>query len=63
MKKGQKLKAIDTCTMYESGKDALIIGKIYKVNEVTEKSIKVKSEIDESHSFDLKEINDFFEVL
>ena len=63
MKKGQKLKAIDTCTMYESGKDALIIGKIYKVNEVTEKSIKIKSEIDESHSFDLKDIPEFFEVL
>ena len=60
---GQKIKAIDTCTMYDSGEDALIIGKIYKVNEVSEKSIKVKTEIDESHSFDLKEINDFFEVL
>jgi len=49
--------------VYYSGEDALIIGKIYKVNEVNEKSIKVKTEIDESHSFDLKEINDFFEVL
>ena len=63
MKIGQKLKAIDPCTMYDSGEDALIVGKIYKVNEVSEKSIKVKTEIDESHSFDLKEINDFFEVL
>jgi hypothetical protein len=63
MKIGQKLKAIDTCTMYESGVDALIIGKIYKVVDLTLHTIKVKTEIDESHSFDKIDIAEFFEVI
>jgi hypothetical protein len=63
MKIGQKLKAIDTCTMYDSGEDALIVGKIYKIVEVNEKSIKVKTEIDESHSFDKVDFNEFFETV
>jgi hypothetical protein len=63
MKIGQKIKAIDTCTMYEDGKDALIIGKIYKIVDVTLHTIKVKTEIDESHTFDKVTFNEFFETV
>jgi hypothetical protein len=62
-KKGQKIKAVDPCTMYDSEEDALIIGKIYKIVEVTEKEIIVKTEIDQNHFFDKKLFNDFFETV
>jgi hypothetical protein len=60
---GQKIKAIDTCTMHDSQEDALIIGKIYKIVDVTLHTIKVKTEIDESHTFDKVDFNDFFETV
>jgi len=63
MKKGQKIKAIDPCTMYDSGGDALIVGKIYKIVKVTEKEIIVKTKIDENHFFDKKLFNEFFETV
>jgi hypothetical protein len=63
MKIGQKIKAIDTCTMYDSQEDALIIGKVYKVVDVTLHTIKVKTEIDESHTFDKVDFNEFFETV
>lgn len=63
MKIGQKIRAIDPCTMYDSGEDALIIGKIYKILDVTLHTIKVKTEIDESHSFDKVDFNEFFETV
>jgi hypothetical protein len=62
-KKGQKIKAIDPCTMYDSGEDALIVDKIYKIVDVTLHTIKVKTEIDESHTFDKVDFNEFFETV
>jgi hypothetical protein len=49
--------------MYDSEEDALIVGKIYKIVEVTEKEIIVKTEIDENHFFDKKLFNEFFETV
>lgn len=63
MKIGQKIRAIDTCTMYDTEEDAFIIGKIYKIVDVTLHTIKVKTEIDESHTFDKVDFNEFFETV
>jgi hypothetical protein len=49
--------------MYDSGEDALIVGKIYKIVDVTLHTIKVKTEIDESHTFDKVDFNEFFETV
>jgi hypothetical protein len=60
---GQKIKAIDPCTIYDSSEDALIVGKIYKIVKVTEKEIIVKTEKDKNHFFDKKLFYEFFETV
>ncbi len=62
IKVGDKLTAIDPCTMNESGEDALIVGKEYTVSHIKKRSFLIESEIGTGHEFSIKDANEFFKL-
>lgn len=63
LKVGQKIRAIDRCIMKDSGKPALIIGKLYPIFKIDKTSIYVESEIFGVHEFPFNEVSNFFHII
>lgn len=57
--KGNSLIASDPCKMLNGQGNALIVGKVYKPTKTDKYGIfKIKSEIDNEHSFDINSIRE-----
>lgn len=63
IKIGTKLIAIDECKMEFGDGNALIIGKSYKVNNIINNYIVIKSELCNVHEFEINELHEFFNLL
>ena len=63
LKVGDMLVAIDNCIMTDTKEQALTIGKSYRVNNVTNYSIYVKSNVDDNHEFLKEYLNEFFTII
>lgn len=59
---GDEIKAIDECLLDLDNKNALIVGKYYKIKRHGGDEIEIKSEVHDKHSFSLLELDQFFHV-
>lgn len=57
---GDKIVAIDECRMDDNTGNALIIGKSYRIDDISYDCIIIKSELFGRHKFLIKELNEFF---
>lgn len=62
IKKRDVLIAIDECFMTFEQVPALIVGKEYKINNVSGTNISVTSEVNELHWFTIKDIQKYFKL-
>lgn len=67
LKVGDEIKAINPCTMYDHGVielmgDALIVGNNYKIKNIYNEKLDIRSQVYDVHTFDFYDLHEYFHV-
>lgn len=63
LKEGQKIRAIDPCTMHPDGRQALIVGKEYAIRGAGWNAFSIVSEVSNNHYFSVFDFDKYFELV